>query len=201
MHSSANIPKIIKTINDKFPKNIVVGGFLMDFKGIFDFLKGKWFNVLIMLGIFLILWRPTTKIINPVQETNTAPSKSWFKDIVINTDMDTSPQAIETGKLPNTEFISEDSTQAIVGDVKKIPQTPKKSLDKDTLDSNKVLVAEECLRRQPELGGLHWSLFTDNKYPTIKYVLTTLEKKYGYENLYSDVDRAVTLVMKSIGDE
>ena len=73
------------------------------------------------------------------------------------------------------------------------------SNDKLTLANNKKLIISECIRLEPDLNDWSKLNYSRKEIPTLNYLTPLLEKEFGYDYLYEDIERGVKIFMKKIG--
>jgi hypothetical protein len=153
----------------------------MDLQLIKRFIKEKWIYLIIMFGLFLVLWQPKIQISQNAKDSN-INTKKWFSEIPLDGDYS------DTNTIKNTK--TKDIKEASVEQYK---------ITTKQLEKNKKLIMMECIRREPDLSTWStWNLERKN-IPTLDYVIEILESKYDKEDLYGDIEKGVNIILKKAG--
>lgn len=147
----------------------------------------RWFQILILLGLFILLWKPAPKVSENIINDPNKGKSNWFSDIKLGFDTknNTKPMSNTTHMNPSVH-------------ISPTPLEPTDTINYKLLDANRQLVLMEAIRREPDLSK--WSVLNLERkdFPTIDYIEAVLIEEVGYEYLYEDVDRGVELIMKKI---
>jgi hypothetical protein len=164
-------------------------GFNM-FKDFKELIYQRWFQILILLGIFILLVQPKVNIPNNSNHNSTS---AWFKDYNIygNNQPNIQTNTNQYQAIPN-KYTPQEIPQVV-------PIYNPNSNDKLTLANNKKLIISECIRLEPDLNDWSKLNYSRKEIPTLNYLIPLLEKEFGYDYLYEDIERGVKIFMKKIG--
>lgn len=162
---------------------------MSNFRTLADLVSKKWFQVLIILGLFIALVQPKVNLsVKSNEQTQQKQKVNWFADIPI------------TEEARSVQAIQQASTQKddkVISTIK-----PIESFNNDNtteLLKNKKMIVSECIRIEKDLSEWSKLNYERKNIPTIEYLLNALEQEVGKEYLYSDIQRGVQLVMKKLG--
>ncbi len=173
-----------------------------NFKDIKYLIYQRWFQILILFGIFILLVQPKINIstntnTNTDKEQSKQLQQAWFKDYNIYGDNSISVNN-NTHSIPAYSVNNQSQSPKQDPDIQPIYNPNNKVIERN-LEKNKAIIKSECIRIEPDLNDWTKLNYERKNLPTLDYIIPILEREVGYEYLYSDVERAVRLIMKKIG--
>lgn len=174
-----------------------------------NFLSNRAFQIVILAGLLLLLWRPTIQLGSAVSSLTgkVTGTEDWTKDIVISNPVgkQNTITAYKDDTPMNTESMSSQPTKnVIVGENQNqitvvLERVPQLENSQEILENNKRLIINEVVRRNQNLAWWsHFDFERDPNVPSLDYVLEVLENRLGAEYLYSDIEDGVTLILEYV---
>lgn len=158
----------------------------MDIIAVKQMVLKRGFQILILIGLFVVLLQPKIKVESP-KETDSKPRVNYFQDINLGMPDEKNP-------LMNTSVQDLSNIDITVGGKDTREYTERKKLA-ELLTYNKKLIMLECVRIEPKLSQWYWLSSAENsEYPSFEFILNDLETKLGAEKLYGNVSNGIEII-------